>query len=73
VPADPPAKASSELTDPTVIARWALGLGATWLVLTLLVDLGPTRELGVAFAFLVTGSVIIIHGPDALKNLGFLT
>lgn len=53
-------------------AKWVIAIASVWVVLTLGVDIGATRDLAVAFAFLFAGSVFIIHGPDALRNLGFL-
>lgn len=70
MPAQKPAP--NDIVDPGAVARWALGLGATWFVLTLMADLGGTRDLAVAFAILIMSSVIIIHGEDAVRNLGFL-
>lgn len=53
--------------------RWAIGLGGTWIILSLMVDLGDTAELGVAFALVIMGSVLLTYGPDVFKELGFST
>jgi hypothetical protein len=58
---------------PGTVVKWLLGIGGTWVVLTLMVDLGDTAELGVAFALVLMGTVLMIHGPQALANLGFIT
>ncbi len=54
------------------VLKWSLGLGGTWLVLTILVDVGDTQEVAVAFALVLMGSVLLQMGPQALKNLGFI-
>lgn len=53
--------------------RWLLGLGGTWIILTLMVDLGDTADLAVALALVVSGSVILAYGPDVFKSLGVST
>ena len=63
---------SSGIVDAKAVGTWVIAIAGVWVVLTLGVDIGATRDLAVAFAFLFMGSVFIIHGPDALKNLGFL-
>jgi uncharacterized membrane protein YphA (DoxX/SURF4 family) len=37
-----------------------------------MVDLGDTRELAVALALVLLGSVFMLHGTAALQNLGVL-
>jgi hypothetical protein len=53
--------------------KWLLGIGGTWIILTLMVDLGDTSDLAVALALVIMGSVILQYGPDVFKNLGIST
>ena len=53
--------------------RWLIGLGGTWIILTLMVDLGDTAELAVALALVISGSVVLTYGPDVFKSLGIST
>jgi hypothetical protein len=52
--------------------RWLLGLGATWIVLTFMVDTEDLAELAAAIAAVMAGTTLLTYGPDALRNLGFL-
>lgn len=52
--------------------RWFLGLGGTWIILTLMVDLGDTSDLAVALALVIMSSVVLTYGVDAFKNLGLV-
>jgi hypothetical protein len=67
----PPAKPTSTVSTDEVI-KWLIGIGGTWVILTLLVDLGDTAEIGEAFALVLMGTVLMVHGPQALTNLGVL-
>lgn len=55
------------------IAKWLLGIGGTWIVLTLMVDLGDTADLAVALAIVIMGSVVLDKGPDVFTSLGIST
>lgn len=54
------------------VGKWILGMGGTWIVLTIAVDLGDTAEVAVAFSVVLMGTVLLTYGPTALRNLGFL-
>jgi len=54
-------------------AKWLLGIGGTWIILTLMVDLGDTADLAVALALVIMGSVVLTYGPDVFKSLGIST
>lgn len=67
--------AQSKVTVPltqTSAITWLIGLAGTWVILTALAEFDDTRELAVAFAVLILLTVLMLHGPDALKNLGAL-
>lgn len=69
----PPAKPNdTKLPSQQKTIQWLLGLGGTWLILSLMVDLGVTAELAEAFALVIMGSVLMTQGPQALANLGFI-
>ncbi len=53
--------------------RWLLGLGGTWIILTLMVDLGDTSDLAVALGLVIMWSVLLQYGPDVFKSLGIST
>ena len=57
----------------SVEEKWLLGLGGTWVILTLMVDLGDTADLAVALALVIMGSVILQYGPKVFTNLGIST
>ena len=57
----------------TKALRWLLGLGGTWIILTLMVDLGDTSDLAVAFALVLMGSVLLEYGPEVFSALGIST
>jgi hypothetical protein len=59
--------------DEKVLAmRWLVGIGGTWIILTVMVDLGITAELAVAFALVIMGSVLFAYGPGVFSSIGFL-
>lgn len=60
------------LTGLSKEAKWFLGLGGTWIILTLMVDLGDTSDLAVALALVIMSSVVLTYGADAFKNLGLV-
>jgi hypothetical protein len=68
----PPQPKGDVTVDPGRITTWALGIAGTWVVLTMMVDIGDTRDLAVALAIVIMGSVLLAEGPTALKNLGFI-
>jgi hypothetical protein len=53
--------------------RFLLGIGGTWIILTLMVDLGDTSDLAVALALVMFGSVALTYGPDVFKSIGIST
>jgi hypothetical protein len=53
--------------------KWLLGIGGTWIILTLMVDLGDTADLAVALALVIMGSVLLTYGADVFKSLGIST
>lgn len=73
VAATPPAKPTNpNITDAGTIIKWMIGMGGSWIIFSLLVDLGDTAELGEALALLLMGTVLMVHGPQALTNLGLV-
>lgn len=56
-----------------IALRWLLGLSGTWIILSLMVDLGDTAEFAVALAMVITGSVVLQYGPDVFKSLNINT
>jgi hypothetical protein len=54
-------------------AKWLLGIGGTWIILTLMVDLGDTADLAVALALVIMGSVLLTYGADVFTALGIST
>jgi hypothetical protein len=59
--------------EKAVALRWLMGLSGTWIILTLMVDLGDTSDLAVALALVIMGSVLLEYGPDVFKSLGIST
>jgi hypothetical protein len=53
--------------------KWLVGIGGTWVILSLMVDLGDTGELAVALALVIMGSVVLEYGPDVFTELGIST
>ena len=68
-----PTVTTPSTSDGQKVIRWILAIGGVWVVLTFLVDLEDTADVASAFAVVLMGSVLLHFGPDALKNLGFLT
>lgn len=61
---------SLDLQSATV---WLIGLGGSWVLLTLLAEFDDTRSIAVALAVTLLLSVLMLHGPQAFKNLGVLS
>ena len=59
--------------EKTKAMRWLLGLGGTWIILTLMVDLGEPSDFAVALALVIAGSVVLQYGPEVWKSLGIST
>lgn len=66
----PPFWSSSD--EKAVALRWMLGLGGTWIILTLMVDLGDTSDLAVALALVIMGSVVLTYGDKVFIELGLV-
>lgn len=60
------------LTGMSKETKWFLGMAGTWIILTLMVDLGDTSDLAVALALVIMSSVVLTYGADAFKNLGLV-
>jgi hypothetical protein len=58
--------------EKAVAQRWLLGVAGTWIILTLMVDLGDTADLAIAFAIVIMGSVLVAYGPAVFQNLGVI-
>lgn len=76
-PSDATPQPSTTATQPPALnvqsaTVWLIGLGGTWVILTLLAEFDDTRVLAVALAVVLLGSVLATHGPQALQNLGVL-
>jgi hypothetical protein len=54
-------------------SKWLLGIAGTWIILTLMVDLGDTADLAVALALVIMGSVVLTYGGDVFTSLGIST
>lgn len=52
--------------------KWLLGIAGTWIILTIMVDLGDTADLAVALALVIMGSVVLSYGDKAFINLGLV-
>lgn len=59
--------------EKTKVLRWLLGLGGTWIILTLLVDLGEPSDFAVALAIVLMGSVVLQYGGNVFQSLGIST
>lgn len=59
--------------DRATALKWLLGVAGTWVILTLLVDLGETSDLAVALALVLAGSVVLTYGPEMFQALGIQT
>jgi hypothetical protein len=59
--------------EKAVALRWLVGITGTWIILTAMVDLGETADLGVAFAMVIMASVLMAYGPAVFQNLGITT
>jgi hypothetical protein len=69
----PPTNPRTFFTSPDekdLALRWLLGITGTWIILTLMVDLGEPAELAVAFAIVIMGSVLLGYGPKVFDSLG---
>jgi hypothetical protein len=69
----PPTNTGTFFTSPdekTLALRWLLGITGTWIILTLMVDLGEPAELAVAFAIVIMGSVILGYLPKVFESVG---
>jgi hypothetical protein len=63
----------SSSDEKTKAMKWLLGLGGTWIILTLMVDLGETSDLAVALGLVIAGSVVLQYGPNVFQSLGVNT
>lgn len=51
-------------------AKWALAMGALWLILVAMHELGGgTRDIAVGLALLIALSVLLTLGPKAVEHL----
>jgi hypothetical protein len=69
----PDSPTAVDAKEVAAITKWLIGLGGTWVILTLMVDLGDTADLAVAIALVLMGSVVLTEGPTAISNLGIST
>lgn len=67
-----PSSTPSGGLNATSATVWLIGIGGTWLVLTFLAEFDDTRELAVALAVVMVGSVLYVHGQQAFQNLGVI-
>ena len=58
--------------EKAIALRWMLGLGGTWIILTLMVDLGDTSDLAVALALVIMGSMLLAYGDKVFIELGLV-
>ena len=76
LPASPSGPTNTTSLDKVLGAsalKWFGAIVALWWVLTLMADVQDTAELAEAFAVLVLFTVLMLQGPQALANLGFLS
>lgn len=69
-PSNPPATTAAKQPD---MLKWLVAIGATWIILSLMVDLGDTADLAVALALVIMGSVLLQEGPNVFTQLGIST
>src|SRR5579864_6659308 len=59
--------------EKAIALRWLVGIVFVWIVLSFMVDLGETADLAVAFALVITGSVVFAYSPGVFASLGIST